>query len=287
MSAKILVTGGTGTTGSHLVNLLHEQKADFKALVRSEEKARPLQEKGVATTIGDFASTSSIDKALDGVEKVFLLSAAGPDQVEHQGNFVQSCQKAAVKYIVKVSAIGTAADSPVALARWHAQTEEEIRKSGLNYTFLHPHAFMQNQFANIETIKSQGAIYAPMADAKFATVDARDIASVATRLLSEDGHEGKTYLLTGPEAISMSDIAGTLERLLGKEVNYLPVSFEDARKAMLGMGMPEWLADDLTELNKIFAAGHGAEVSNDIETVTSKKATPFEQFAKDHIDFFK
>jgi len=287
MSAKILVTGSTGTTGSPLVNLLYKQKADFKALVRSEEKARPLQEKGIATTIGDFASTSSIDKALDGVEKVFLLSVAGPKQVEHQSNFVQSCQKAAVKYIVKVSAIGAAADSPVALARWHAQTEEEIRNSGLNYTFLHPHAFMQNQFGNIETIKSQGAIYAPMAEAKFAMVDARDIASVATKLLSEDGHEGKTYLLTGPEAISMSEVTATLSNLLGKEVNYMPVSFADARKAMLGMGMPEWLADDLTELNKIFAAGHGAQVSNDIETITGKKATSFEQFARDHIGFFK
>ena len=107
-----------------------------------------------------------------------------------------------VKHIVKLSVLGTAPDSPVSLLRWHAEIEEHIRKSGINYTFLHPHFFMENLLANAESVKKDGALYSPLGETKVSPVSIRDVVAVAATILREGGHVGKTYTLTGPEALS-------------------------------------------------------------------------------------
>lgn len=287
MSSKILVTGATGTIGSFVCEQLKEVNADFIALVRSEEKARPLNEKGIKTVIGDFSDIASLEKALEGIDKVFLLSVTSPESPKLQGNLVKIAKEKGIKHIVKVSALGASLDSKFGIGRYHAMTEKDIRESGVAYTFLQPHSFMQNLIFDSGTIKEQSAIYAPMADGKIGMVDARDIAAVAVKALTEDGHEGKTYLLTGPEAISYDDIAKAFSKALSREIKYVPVSSEVAHKGMIDSGMPEWLADDLTGLNKVFAAGHASEISPDVEKVTGRKAHSIEDFVNDFIKYFK
>ncbi len=207
---KILVTGATGTIGSFVCQGLKEMNADFTAMVRSEEKAKTLNEKGIETVIGDLSDTASLENALSGMDKVFLLSVTSPESPKLQGNLVRVAKEKGVKHIVKVSALGTSLDSKFGIGRYHAMTERDIRDSGIAYTFLQPHSFMQNLIFDSATIKEQSAIYAPMADGKIGMVDARDIAAVAVKALSEEGHEGKTYILTGPKAISYYDIAKAL-----------------------------------------------------------------------------
>ncbi len=287
MSSKILVTGATGTIGSFVCEQLKAVNADFTALVRSEEKAKTLNEKGIKTVIGDFSDIASLKKAIEGIDKVFLLSVTSPESPKLQGNLVRVAKEKGVKQIVKVSALGTSLDSKFGIGRYHAMTEKDIRESGVPYTFLQPHSFMQNLIFDSGTIKEQGAIYAPMADGKIGMVDARDIAAVAVKALTENGHEGKTYVLTGPKAISYNDIAKTFSKALGKEIKYVPVSSEDAHKGMIDSGMPKWLADDLTGLNKVFAAGHASDVSPDVEKVTGRKAHSIEDFVNDFKEFFK
>ena len=287
MNSKILVTGATGTIGSFVCEQLNNINADFTALVRSEEKAAPLNEKGIKTIIGDFSDTASLEIALSWIDKVFLLSVTSPDSPKLQGNLVRIAKEKGIKHIVKVSALGTSLDSKFGIGRYHAMTEKDIRNSGIAYTFLQPHSFMQNLIFDSASIKEQSTIYAPMADGKIGMVDARDIAAVAVKSLTEEGHEGKTYILTGPEAISYLDIANTFSKILEKEIKYVPITSEVAHQGMLDSGMPEWLADDLTGLNQVFAAGKAGDLSPDVENVTGRKPHSIEDFVNDFAHMFK
>lgn len=287
MKSKILVTGATGTIGSFVCDQLKEVNADFTALVRNDEKAKSLNEKGIKTIIGDFSDIASLENAIEGIDKVFLLSVTSPDSPKLQGNLVRVAKEKGVKHIVKLSARGADLESKIGIARYHALTEKDIQDSGIAYTFLQPHSFMQNLVFDAESIKSQNAIFAPMGDGKIGIVDARDIAAVAVKALTENGHEGKTYVLTGAKALSFHDISNAFTFFLGRDIKYIPVSAEDAHQGMLDAGMPEWLANDLTALNKIFAAGQGSEISNDIEKVTGRRAGLLKEYLNDYIDLYK
>lgn len=287
MGSKILVTGATGTIGSFVCEQLKNVNADFIAMVRSEEKAKSLNEKGIKTVIGDLSDKSSLENALQGIDKVFLLSVTSPESPKLQGSLVKFAKEKGVKHIVKLSVRGADLESDIGIARYHAMTEKNIEDSGIAYTFLQPHSFMQNLVFDAETIRNQNAIFAPMGDGKIGMVDARDIAAVAVIALTEDGHEGKTYVLTGAKAISFHDISNAFTFFLGRDIKYIPVSAEDAHQGMLEAGMPEWLANDLTALNKIFAAGQGGEISNDIEKVTGRRAGLLKEYLNDYIDLYK
>ena len=287
MNSKILVTGATGTIGSFVIELLRDKDADFVALVRSKEKAGSLNEKGIQTVIGDFSDIVSLDKALDGIDKVFLLSVTSPKTPRLQGNVVDIARHKGIKHIVKVSAMGASLDSKIGIARFHAQTEKYIRESGVPFTFLQPHSFMQNLIYDSGTIREQGEIYAQMGDGKIGMVDARDIAAVAVEVLMHEGHEGKTYMLTGPEAISYYDIADAFTKALGNKVKYIPVTSVDSRSAMLEAGMPGWLVEDLVEVNREYTAGLASEISHDVEKVTGRKGHTIAEFVNDFIHLFK
>jgi len=287
MKSKILVTGATGTIGSFVCEQLKEINADFIALVRSEEKAATLNEKGIKTIIGDFSDIASLENALSGMDKVFLLSVTSPESPKLQGNLVRVAKEKEIKHIVKVSALGTSLDSKFGIGRYHAMTEKDIRDSRIAFTFLQPHSFLQNLIFDSATIKGQSAIYAPMADGKIGMVDARDIAAVAVKALTQEGHKGKTYILTGPKAISYYDIAKALTNALEKEIKYVPVSSEAAHKGMLDSGMPKWLVDDISGLNHVFAAGKASDLSPDVENVTGRKPHSIEDFVNDFVQIFK
>jgi len=287
MNSRILVTGASGTIGSFVVDLLQEKGADFVALARSSEKAKSFNQKGIQTVIGDFADIESLNIAMEGIDKVFLLSVTSPEIPRLQGNVVDMARDKDIRHIVKVSALGASLDSKIGIARFHAQTEKHIRESGVPFTFLHPHSFMQNLIFDSGTIREQNAIYAQMRDGKIGMVDARDIAAVAVKALMHEGHEGKTYVLTGPQAISYYDIADTFTKALGKNVKYIPVTSVDARSAMLESDMPGWLVEDLVEISREHAAGHASEISPDVAMVTGRKGHTIEEFVNDFIHFFK
>lgn len=287
MNSKILVTGATGTIGSFVVKGLQNKGVDFTALVRSKEKAKSFSEKGIKTVIGDFSDPDSLDNALEGIEKVFLLSATSPDSPKLQGTLVQKAKNKGVKHIVKLSSLGTSPHAKFGIPRYHAATEKDIKDAGIEYTFLHPHSFMQNFLFDSGTIKEQGVIYAPMGNGRIGLVDARDIAAVAVEALTGEGHEGQTYKITGPEAISYYDVAKSFSDALGKEIKYVDVDPDEAYKSMIEAGMPEWLVKDIVGLNKEFAAGNGSDLSNDVQNVTGSKPRSINQFIIDYIESFR
>ena len=160
---------------------------------------------------------------------------------------------------------------------------QELRRSGLKWTILQPEAFMQNLLGSVGTIKQQGSIYGTAKDGKIAMIDARDIARVAAHALVDSEHEGKTYVLTGPEAVDYAQVAETFSHVLGRPVKYVDLPPEQARLGMLGTGLPEWLVDILLGLSSIYAAGRGAQVTDAVEQVGGAKPRTIAQFVRDHV----
>ena len=125
-----------------------------------------------------------------------------------------------------------------------------------------------------------------MKDGKIGMIDVRDIVDVAAKVLTEDGHQGKTYGLTGPASISFHDVAAGLSKALGKEVKYVDVPLEAGREAMVGMGLSEWFADAMTEYNKAFGEGLGDFTTGDVQELTGHPARSYETFARDFAEVF-
>jgi uncharacterized protein YbjT (DUF2867 family) len=288
MPGKILVTGATGNVSSGLIPNLTAMGANVRALVRDESKAQGLRDAGVEVVIGDLDKPETLDAAFSGVDKVFLVTAPNPNQVTQARNGIAAAKRAGNPHIVRLSA-GALKEMPGALPRvsaQHAEIDAELKASGLPYTILRPHNFMQNTLMAAQTVASDGAVYMPMKESKLGMIDVRDIVDVAAKVLTEAGHEGKTYGLTGPASISYQDIAAGLSKALGKEVKYVDVPLEAAREGMLGMGLSEWFADAMTEYNKVFSEGFGDFMTNDVKEITGHPARSYETFAHDFSQAF-
>ena len=207
-SGKILVTGATGNVGSLLIPNLTSLGADVRALVRDESKARGLRDAGVEVVVGDLEKPDTLDAAFRGVDKVFLITPPNPNQVMQAENGIQAAKRAGNPFLVRLSA-GAIREMPGALPRIsgkHAEIDPMLKASGLPYNIIRPHNFMQGTMMAAQTVASDGLVYMPMKDGKIGIIDVRDIADVAVKVLTEDGHEGKAYSLTGPESISFHDV---------------------------------------------------------------------------------
>jgi uncharacterized protein YbjT (DUF2867 family) len=285
MEKTVLVTGATGTIGRDVVKTLSENGVPVRAAVRDQAKARKQFGPDIALTAFDFENAASFPEALEGVEKVFLLPPLMPNQVEVTNSFVDAAKRAGVLHIVKLSVMGLDTEPPFTFGKWHAAGERHIRGSGLTFTFLRPNSFMQN-FVN-HFPPRDGAIYLPWGDGKAAFVDTRDIAEVAFEVLTSNGHEGKTYTLTGPDMLGIAEVAKMLSEAARREIKYVDVPEAAARDGMLQAGLPQWQVDALIDLHAASKQNRWAAVTSDIEKVTGKPATPFAQFARDHAEKFR
>jgi len=282
----ILVVGGTGTIGSEVVRLLKAENAPFRALVRDPAKAESLEAQGVETVAGDLRQPETLPEALQGVEKVFVVTPLVPDQVQMRANLIAAAKTAGVKHVVMSTGIGADPDAPVQIGRWHGENQRQVQESGMAWTFVQPGFFMQNLLMYAEAIRDKGEFYMPLGDGKVSWIDARDIAAVAAKALTEPGHENRAYPVTGPEALSGAELGAILTEVTGHAVNYIPISLDQAKQAMTDMGMPDALADAMNELYALAPAGHLAGVLNTVDKVTGRPARSFRQFAHNHAKVF-
>jgi len=283
----ILVTGATGYVGNQLVKQLSAAGVPVRALARKREKAEAIAGPGVEVVEGDFEKQETLDVALEGVEKAFLLSSSGPQTVELQGNFIRAARRAGTRHVVKLSSGGADVNSPAVDGQWHGKVEKQLEESGMAWTHLRPSFFMQNiekYFGS--SIRNENAFYAPLENVKAALVDIRDIATVAAAVLTESGHEGKASTVTGSEALSFYEVAEKLSAVLGKQVTYVDVPMEEYKKQMREAGQPEWLVTVITNIPVGFARG-GSEVTNVVREVAKKQPISFSQFARDFAPAFK
>lgn len=282
----VLLTGATGVSGSEIAKELIRRHVPFRALVRNAAKAQNLKSADVKLVEADLDKPASLDGPLDGIDRALLLTSPDPRSVEQQGNFIHAAKRAGVKHIVKFSAMGSDIHSPAVLLRWHGQIEQELHQSGIPFTFLQPNAFMQN-LLGMKAAIAQGAIYAPMKQTPLSIVDTRDIAAVAATTLTEGGHEGRVYVITGPQALTHDQMAATLADALGHPVKYADAPLEGFRQSLREAGMPAWLADGIAELYALWREGESAPVNDLVKKVARKEPIPFDQFVRDYAPEFK
>ncbi len=288
-SGTILVTGATGNVGSILIPILTNLGADVRALTHDESKARGLKDAGAEVVVGDLDKPDTLDAAFRGVDKVFLTTPPNPNQVIQTKNGIEAAKRSGSPFIVRLSAGALKEEMPGALppiSGQHAETDPMLRASGLPYNIIRPHNFMQGTMMAAQTVASEGVVYMPLQDSKTGMIDVRDIVDVAVKVLTEAGHEGKTYDLTGPESISFHDVAAGLSKVLGKEVKYVDVPLEAGREAMLGMGLSQWFADAMGEYFQAFSEGYGDFTTPDVEKVTGNTPRSYETFASDFAQVF-
>lgn len=280
----ILVTGSTGKVGQALIDALQAKGAAFKALARSDASAKALEAKGVAIVRGDLADLAP---ALKGIDTLFLLSSSA-DPFASEAAAVAAAKATGVKKVVKLSAIGAQADSTNPFLRGHARVERLLEESGLAWTSLRPSFFMQNWVTyNAPAIKAGQPVYANAGSSRLGWIDVRDIADVAVAALTEAGHEGRIYELTGPAALSYAEVAAALGKVLGRDVAYVPVPDEAAYQAMLGLGMPADYTWALVTLNQLVRRGLADLTTQTVPLVAGHAPRSLEAYLTEHTAAFQ
>lgn len=282
----ILVTGATGSNGTEIVKRLASRNAQVRAMVRSRERASAIALSNVEVVEGDFDIPSTLVDALAGVERAFLLTNSSERAEAQQIAFIDAARQSGVAHIVKLSQFGADATSTGRFQRYHAAVEAALQASGIAYTFLRPNLFMQGLLNFRSTIATQSAFYAAASDAKVSAVDVRDIAEVAVAALTEAGHEGKIYELTGSQALTHTEMAEHLSRVLGRTIAFVDTSPKAMYDTLLSIRFPVWQAEGLLEEYELYRRNEAATVTSGIRNAIAKEPRNFETFARDYATMF-
>jgi uncharacterized protein YbjT (DUF2867 family) len=246
----ILVTGATGTIGAHVVRDLRERGLPVRPFSR---------------TAGDLGDPVAVRAAVAGASQVFLCTANGPQQLEHERAVIDAAAAAGVRRIVKISTVGAEPGSPAPFWDVHGRSERHLAASGVPSVVLRACFLM----SNIDPAAT--AIVAPAAGARIAMVDPADVAACAAAALA--GEVRGTFLLTGPEALTFPDVA----EVLG--VGFVPVPDAAAREAMTAAGMPGWLAEGIVAIFGRLREGAAEEVTGDVRRLLGRDPRSFGDYA--------
>lgn len=278
----ILVIGATGKVGSQAVKALTGKGVGVRAFVRDARKVAGLGP-GVEAVEGDLDRPDTVRPALDGVEKVFLVAAGGDIPAEETG-VIDEAEKAGLGHLVLLSSLGV--EHGVASGPLHAPGEARLRASTVPWTILRPGVFMANALMWRDTILSQGVFYEPTGTGRHAMIHPGDVGEVAAEVLTSTGHEGRTYDLTGPEAVNSPQCAETLSGVLGREVRHVDVPDEAFRDGLSSAGVPPMLVDSLARYYAMVKAGDFAMVTPAVADLLGRPGRTFGQWADENRSAF-
>jgi uncharacterized protein YbjT (DUF2867 family) len=283
----ILITGASGNAGGAVLHEVLETGSGVRAMYRSQQDSAKVPQ-GATAVIADFADKASLGRALQGVDTVYLVCSPVRELVELESNMIDACREAGVKHIVLNSALG-AGDFGKSFPSWHRKVEDKLKASGMDYTFLRPKGFMQNLIMYFApSIRAEGAFYQSTGNAKISHIDLRDIAAAAALILrSPSQHIGKIYELNGPEALSYAEVAEKISKATGRNVQYVDIPGDAQRKALLDMGMPDFMVTALLELQEYYASGKASIVDGTLESLIRRAPTKMDQFLKKFADQFR
>ncbi|AZA12127.1 SDR family oxidoreductase [Corynebacterium gerontici] len=271
MTTNILITGASGFIGSQTAQRLEQlsPKTNITRLSR-----RPRNEQG--WTYGDFAEPSSLADAFKNQDVVFLVSTTErADREQLHRNAVDAAVTAGVRHIVYLSFFGAAADATFDHARLHFATEQYIRESGIDFTFLRDNFYTEAT----EGFIVDGAIRGPAGSGKAAFVAREDVAESAAAVLScSEEHRNKVYSLTGPEALSLEEVAAIATDHLDESVRFVDETLQEARASRAHYGAPEWEVDAWISTYTAIAKGELEQVTDDVEKLTGHKPMSVQQW---------
>lgn len=283
MSDRILVTGATGIVGSELVSLLVREGVDVKAGTRNPDRARTLFDESVEVVELDYRQPATFDAAVEWADRLFLQPPPfDPDAYDTLAPLLDWAVQAGSRHVVTLSAMGMEVRGDLPIRR----LEKHVASLGVDYTFLRPNLLMQNfrrAFLG-ERIRRTGAFRMPVGDARVSMVDGRDVAAVAAAALTHDGHVGRAYTLTGPEAVTHARMAELIGEAAGRSVRFESCSDEEMLGWLTGSGWSPEIAGVVIAMYQAVRAGVRAEVSDDVERVLGRPARSFRQFAADYAE---
>jgi uncharacterized protein YbjT (DUF2867 family) len=279
----ILVTGATGTVGRELVRLLARQGEPVRAMTRHPTKAA--LPAGVDVIAGDFDDPHSLAAAATGIEALFLLDAPGPWIARHDRAMLAAARAAGVARVVKLSSMGTG-ELASTVGNWHLPGEEELRSGDGEWTVLRPSAFATNVLNWAPMIRARQPIPNPNGNGTQGVVDPRDVAEVALRALTSDAHVGQVLTLTGPELLSVPDVAARLGELLGHALTTVEVPLDAYRQRLLTRGLDPIFVESAVSGSKLIAEGGYARLTDDVARVLGRPPCTFAAWAHDHRDAF-
>jgi uncharacterized protein YbjT (DUF2867 family) len=287
----ILVTGATGLSGSAVIREFSRRSEPVRALVRSRAKARELVSLPTVEVVeGDMLQPETLSAALNGVDRVLLISSGNERMIEAQCMFIDAAKSAGVRHIVKFSGaefgIGFNQRN-FRFTRMHEDIERYLERSGLAWTHLRPNQFMQVYLREAPTIVAENAFFLPMENAKLSPIDVEDIAQVAFELLCNGGHEGKGYDMTGPQALTMMEIAERISGATGKTVQYINVTLAKRRQTLLARGIPPYFADALDEQASERLKCSESQVCLGAHEAFGVRPTTFAEFARRNAAVFR
>jgi uncharacterized protein YbjT (DUF2867 family) len=282
----IVVTGATGNAGSEVVRALTARGGRVRVFVRDPGRARKRLGEDVELAAGDFADPPSVRAALEGADALLLSCADDPRRVGWETAAIDAAVAAGVRRVVKLSGAAAEPGSPVAFWDWHGQVEQHLRSSGTGWVILRSGWYMSNLLAAAPSVAAEGRLYAPAGQARIATIDPRDVGAAAAAVLSSPGHEGQTYLLTGPRAITYTEVAAALSAATASRVEYVDIPGDAARQAMINDGMPGFVAEQIVTMFGRLRQGVAAQVSPAVERLTGSSPRDFASFAADHAQLF-
>ena len=281
----ITVFGATGTTGAPLVDTLLAKGATVRAVTSDLSKLDALKAKGCEAVVADFTDPAALARACDGAEKIYLVTPAHLDMRQWKANVIAAAKTAGVRHVVVATGLGASPKAGLTFGKWHSETQELLKQSGLDWTFVQPTYFMQNLLWQAGNIAKDGVYYDDLGG-PVAWIDARDIADVAAEALTAPGYEGKGLGLTGPEALAGEDIAALLFEVTGRTVTCAPLSAEDAKAGMIAGGMQDEVAGAMVELASIAPKGYLAGIETTVSDVLGRPARRFADFVAENRDAF-
>ncbi|WAD29484.1 SDR family oxidoreductase [Citrobacter braakii] len=245
----IAITGATGQLGQHVIETLLKTvpASQIVAIVRNPAKATALSQQGITVRQADYSDEAAFTTALQGIDKLLLISSSevGQRAPQHR-NVINAAKAAHVKFIAYTSLLH-ADRSPLGLADEHVATEKMLAQSGIAYALLRNGWYTENYLASAPAALEHGVFIGAAGEGKIASATRADYAAAAARVISEDGHAGKIYELAGDAGWTLSQLAAELAKQSGKKVVYQNLSEADFAAALKGVGLPAGLADMLAD----------------------------------------
>lgn len=285
MTAHTLVIGATGTVGSAVVRQMLAQGQACTALSSREDVFLP---DGVHLVRGDLRDPGSLQRAMAGVDRLFLLLPLVPDMMALDAHAVHAARAAGVRHVVRLSAIAADGASLSPLQRLHGEMDARLLTSGMCCTVLRPAGFMQNYSTYGAGMIRAGTYFAAHGEAAQALIDVADIAACAAAVLADPApHAGAVYTLTGARAWTHAEAMAVIGAALGRELNYVAVPDAAARAALVQMGVPEMVQDWLDGLNSLIREDALGTLSDTVQALSGRAPTPLQDFVQRHLDAWR
>ena len=287
MATNILILGASGQTGSETVRILTHAGFPVRVTYREHSELQRLREMAVEDVPADFNDVETLKKAMDGIERVFVIQPVVENMLDQSKNICEAAKAASVPHVIRISNMATGPDLGSDIATMHYESDELLKGLGCNYTLIKGANYYQNMFYSALTIIRQGHYALPLGNATLANVDVRDIARVGAHCLVDSGHENKEYTVTGPEALTMHMVARKLSKVLNKEIRYIAVEPVAATQVFKDQGLPEWPAKAIGTMFMEYASGKYKFVTDDFEQITGVKPRSMDSFFSDYRDVFR